>query len=351
MNEDARKTRPIGSGDVVKRKVQVTGGSTYIVSLPKEWVKFVGLKHGSEVSIDILPDYSLRLHPITHRGREGPRERIVSIDVESLPIAIIEILSAYLAGYSMIRLKYEGVGIGDVLRIIESARSKAIGLEVFEEKSNEIILYIIVDTSSLSLREAVEKLTNTTRSMLDDVITMYRKQDRGIVQNIVERDNVVDKLFLLAMRQLNQILMGKLSPSAQGLEYLPQALSLVIFLKSVERIADHTVLVARYFDQAGALIGDERLGVLLKKTRDVYVDAVKGFRRKERQYAIRVLKLLEEAKRVDEELREALARNSRPPASFLVLDSLRRIRAYSLDIVEATVNSVHVGELLSSYSS
>jgi phosphate uptake regulator len=43
------------------RKIQVTGGSTYIISLPKDWVDQMGLKRGSVVSISQKDDMTLTL--------------------------------------------------------------------------------------------------------------------------------------------------------------------------------------------------------------------------------------------------------------------------------------------------
>ena len=58
------------------RKLQVTGGSTIIVSLPKEWVKSNDLKKGDVVSLEELASGDLRLSPL-----QGPAmKQIVSID-------------------------------------------------------------------------------------------------------------------------------------------------------------------------------------------------------------------------------------------------------------------------------
>ena len=43
------------------RKIQKTGGSTYIVSLPKKWVSDSNLKQGDSVRVDVRPDGTLSL--------------------------------------------------------------------------------------------------------------------------------------------------------------------------------------------------------------------------------------------------------------------------------------------------
>ena len=45
------------------RKVQITGGNSFVVSLPKTWVKDVGLKPRDAVAIITQPDSSLLIIP------------------------------------------------------------------------------------------------------------------------------------------------------------------------------------------------------------------------------------------------------------------------------------------------
>ena len=49
--------------DLGYRRVQSTGRGSYIISLPKEWVKDIGLKRGSEIAFEVQPDSSLVLVP------------------------------------------------------------------------------------------------------------------------------------------------------------------------------------------------------------------------------------------------------------------------------------------------
>ena len=45
------------------RKLQKTGGSTLIVSLPKKWIKKNNLKTGSEVRLIKQPDGTMTIDP------------------------------------------------------------------------------------------------------------------------------------------------------------------------------------------------------------------------------------------------------------------------------------------------
>src|SRR5256885_1642669 len=51
------------------RKLQLTGGSTYVVSLPKPWISATGLKPGDTVFLESMPDGSITVLP---RAGEKP---------------------------------------------------------------------------------------------------------------------------------------------------------------------------------------------------------------------------------------------------------------------------------------
>ena len=55
----------MGSGRVEGRKLQLTGGSTYVVSLPKHWVVDAGLKAGDTVFLETEPEGSVSMKTVS----------------------------------------------------------------------------------------------------------------------------------------------------------------------------------------------------------------------------------------------------------------------------------------------
>ena len=51
------------------RKIQFTGKSTYIISLPKQWITDLGLKQGDQVSVDRKGISSLHVTPYNTRKK------------------------------------------------------------------------------------------------------------------------------------------------------------------------------------------------------------------------------------------------------------------------------------------
>ncbi len=331
---------------VYRRRVQVTGGSTLIVSLPKEWAKAAGVESGSEVFIEVMPDYTLKITPLkTHVG-STPVEREISIDCSCEATAVvIEVLSSYLAGYERIRVRVENGCLELAREVVERLRGKAIGLEVLEETGDSIVFYSIMNSSTLKIADAIARMISTTRCMLEDVGLCLEKYNPEVLNGVVERDDVVDKLFLLILRQLNQVLLGQLSPSAAGLVCLPESLYVLAGVKSIERIADHAVAIAGRMIESGEV---ECRG--LKKYTNTYHIVMDAFRSASKAFiepgraSVRraVSKLLEARRRVVE------AESIKPESSVieLLLESMRRIVAYSMDMVEASASISTLREIL-----
>src|SRR5438128_10871384 len=63
INISIRVSRGAKLNSVELRKLQMTGGASYTVSLPKDWVKEQGLKVGDVVAIMPRSDSSLTLIP------------------------------------------------------------------------------------------------------------------------------------------------------------------------------------------------------------------------------------------------------------------------------------------------
>jgi len=332
--------------NVVRRRVQITGGSSFIVSLPKEWAKSVGLTPGSEVMIEILPDYTLRIIPPYVKSETDVKSKVIEVRPDNINAIIMDILSSYLAGYDVIKLKYKDLNINAIHRVVDFVRRKTVGLEVLEEKDNELILYSIMDTSSLTIREALGKMINITRMMLEDVERAFIKYNKEILQSVIERDDIVDKLFLLIIRELNQLLLGKLSPSQLGLVALPEALYVIISVKSIERIADHATLISKKMLEVNKLIISDQVVELFSKIKELYINATKGFKNLDKHYVDKALALSNELGKLEEQVRQEATNLMMFPEILTILESMRRIKAYSIDIIESSLNIIAVRELI-----
>ncbi|MEM0244856.1 MAG: AbrB/MazE/SpoVT family DNA-binding domain-containing protein, partial [Zestosphaera sp.] len=85
-----------------RRRVQVVGGSTYIVSLPKEWAKSLNLQHGTELVLEVMPDSTLKVYLSDEARPEALLEEELKFDKSSVELFFIKLIASYVVGYDKI---------------------------------------------------------------------------------------------------------------------------------------------------------------------------------------------------------------------------------------------------------
>ena len=82
------------------RKIQFTGKSSYIVSLPKQWVMDLGLKQGDQIRIVRKDSSTLEIYPPKFEARSQKKEdATIEIDSEETFAIVRKIISLYFLGY------------------------------------------------------------------------------------------------------------------------------------------------------------------------------------------------------------------------------------------------------------
>ncbi len=93
-----------------KRKVQFTGNSTYIVSLPIKWVRDIGLEAGCTLNLTPIPNKTLLISSNSN-VHAVPRANIEYNHSDSAENNFRILISHYLAGYDSIRLTTKKVSV------------------------------------------------------------------------------------------------------------------------------------------------------------------------------------------------------------------------------------------------
>ncbi|MGZ4850543.1 MAG: AbrB/MazE/SpoVT family DNA-binding domain-containing protein, partial [Candidatus Bathyarchaeia archaeon] len=86
-----------------QRKLQVTGGSTFILSLPKDWAIRNELERGSSMVVRQEDDGTLSIAPSRFSKKEKQDEAFIKTSLTDNPDAIMRTaISAYLDGYNIL---------------------------------------------------------------------------------------------------------------------------------------------------------------------------------------------------------------------------------------------------------
>uniref|UniRef100_A0A7C4FH47 Phosphate uptake regulator PhoU n=1 Tax=Ignisphaera aggregans TaxID=334771 RepID=A0A7C4FH47_9CREN len=321
-----------------RRRVQRIGKSTYIVSLPNSWAREIGLEPKMSVVMEVLPDLSLRIYVPSKQSRSSVAEHNVSVDPSlSEEDVVREVIGGYVAGASTIRIAYKGVRRDVVERAVSIAKEKLMGLELIDEDTANIVLQVVVDPNLSNLNSVMKRMIRLSVSMHEDIVSyLLGSADRSILEAVIARDNLVDKLYLLALRQLITILRDPYEMGKRGLRYY-DAIYMTMFIKSVERVGDHGVNVSKsllLLDTPPTFIVD-----LYKGAIDVFRSVCESFILIDKDIAIDAVRNLEKLKSLEEDIRrrhrEELARKT---AVTRILDAISRIVARSVDIAEEVID-------------
>lgn len=137
----------------IVRKIQLTGGSTYIISLPKTWVKEHFLRPGDEV--EIIQDKQARLILVPKKSEDSERKEkriALNCDKPDISFVIREIIAYYMAGYTLLTVSCSKFSSDDRERIKETIRNRLLGAEIIDEDSNSLtIQFLVSEKNFLSL--------------------------------------------------------------------------------------------------------------------------------------------------------------------------------------------------------
>jgi phosphate uptake regulator len=220
------------------RKVQVTGGSTYTVSLPKEWATENGVSAGSVVEFHAEGD-SLLLSPKSDEDRTEGALDVAGLEDPQLTRAV---MTMYVSGFDIINLQTGRIDAAQ-RRTIREAAQRLVGLEVIEETSERVTLQDLLDSSELSIHNAITRMRLVSVTMLSDAVDALIEDDRNLAHDVMERDDDVDRLWYMISRVFRTVLRDPTAASDIGLDR-EACFDYQSSARQLERIADHATKIA-----------------------------------------------------------------------------------------------------------
>ncbi len=334
----------LDTGEV--RKIQVTGKSTYIISLPKKWVESLNLKQGSQLIISRKDNNTLIITPKDVVGSTKPKEATVSVSGKDIIGSIIrKIVSLYLVGYSVIRVKAIEERFSSVHKneIKDFLRKKLIGAEILSESSRELEIRVLIGHPELSLENALRRACNIIISMYDDILTALKSLDKNLAHEIIKVDDEVDRLYLYMVRQLKAAVENEKILKVSGLSSSRDCLGYRIIVKFVERIADHLVKIAENITLLDALPKDsviEKFFEISLFAKSMFEEAINSLYKKDSVLADNVIEKAESISIIENEFINFIEKVDKANVSILrlMVESVRRTAEYASDISEIVLN-------------
>ena len=331
------------SGGFHGRRIQKTGGSTFIVSLPKNWVLARGLGAGDVLFFTPRADGSMTLFPEAAAGAEGEK-RVVEVTNDDEEAHLFRRLVAeYIAGYPMLEVRTRGRMSPRTRDVVRSFAQRMIGPEILEETAESVILQDVVGPNPLPIPSVIRRMHQMVRSMQGDAMTAFRSRDTSIAKDVIDRDWEVDRLHWFLEKQVTTALRDARVLATLDLT-LPECSTYLLASRVLERIADHTVRIAETVSILGKDRTPERLGSELDKMSTgaaaAVADALDSLDSRDIPKANSVIDAAHEMTRYREKLLHEIATRQGRLAVGLayVLESLERIAFYASDLAEIAID-------------
>jgi phosphate uptake regulator len=330
-----------------QRKLQVTGGSTFILSLPKDWATKNQLKRGSSMSVREEDDGSLSIAPSSFPKKEKQDEAFIKASANDNPDTIMRTaISAYLDGYNLLHIRAQGQKVlSSKLRnhLKNFARHYLVGTEIVIDTPEELTLQVLLNYPELTVQNALSRMSIIASSMHKEAIAALKKLEYTSAKAVIETDREVNRFSLYIVRLLKMAVSNQRIVKEIGLGNQRECLGYRLIAKSVERTADHATKIA----ENTLLLKDpvnpevlEKISQLSELANSMFESSMEALFRHDFNLAESVIQKLIQAHKLEKEtiLCTQNAKIEEIVNLRLLIESVRRTAEYASDISEVVLN-------------
>ncbi len=277
--------------------------------------------------------------------RREPRTKVLHVEQGERRVHVIrKLIGAYVTGYQFIELRFASRKAAMTRRAAQEFTRMVIGAEVVEETGGRVLIQDLANPMELSPDKCLRRMYMTVRSMAEDSVSALRAQDTRQAQDVLPRDQDVDRLYWMVAKQYHLAVTDPSYMVAYSLREKLHYFSTVA--KLLERIGDHSEKIA---SAVLNLEGQELEEAFLGKVEKALLLALDILERAFTALMATDLDMANEsldAWQTLEEMVEGLSQNvsgatgPRLIPLATVVDSISRIGGYASDIAEVAINDV-----------
>jgi phosphate uptake regulator len=336
-------------GKMEKRKVQKTGGSSYIITLPKEWLTSVIQDEseikGIELGLIVQSDNTLLITPDT-AIRKYQRKQNIDLEKNNDPQYLFRyLISSYVTGFTEIKLVSSSVITPSIRAAVRKFIQTVRYQEIIEETEKSIHIKDLLDPEEMPFPNLIQRMSVTAKNMHKDAVFALKTQDSSLLENIIARDDDVDRLHWLMTRITNMLLRDASLSEKLGIQ--PEtAANMFLLSRNIERIADHAV---RFAENALNLINHHlekdiytQIETAVSLGLDVFQNSIDALFDNDILKANENIDMVEKLYTLSQGIMDITFKQESVLAIPLdnIVESIRRLGEYSRDISENVMNYI-----------
>lgn len=328
--------------DMDLRKVQLTGGSSLTVTLPKNWIEKAGIRAGDVVGCLQQPDGTLVIQPHA-KGERQLQRYVVELTDEQGEYVFRKVIAAYLMGYDVIVVSAKKPLPPAARLALRQAVRRIIGLEIVEEEANSMTVQDFLDPREFHMDKALRRMVMLTQAMQEEAFATLQDPNPDLLSSLKDRDDEVDRLYWLVSKQYHAMLRDGSYAAKMDLT-ATQALNFLLAARLIERTADHADRIATH---ALALQRTRAVEAFLpriekeaRRAAELFREAIQTFIKRDPKKANAVIEAANQFSRnLEKMLKEAAALGGEPVSHLaFILESIGRTAAYAADVGEVAFN-------------
>ncbi len=325
------------------RRVQMTGGSSYIVTLPKEWIKSLKIQKNDPVGLLMQSDGTLLITPKIDRETTQRIKEFDASNITNQDFLLRHLIGAYISGYDSIKVKSATRMSPAVKMTVRKFTKTTIGQEIVEETDTHIITKDILNPTEMPFDRTIKRMHIIVKGMNEDIMNAIQRNDKMLAEDVLSRDNEIDRLHWLVARQHNIILQNVSFAEKMGIT-IELATTSFLVSRIIERIGDHVIRIAKN----AINITDKKFdGIIIEKLEfasnlslDIFNKSITSFLRKDVKLANETIESVQKLEIKCKEINKLAFKQKGEFVISLgyVVESIRRIGEYSADISENVIN-------------
>ena len=230
------------------RKIQFTGRSSYIVSLPKEWIMDQGIKQGDQVIVTRQGSSVLEIRPINfRRPTTQDAATLVITSKDDKHTITRKLIALYFLRYKTINVKPKNGRVDPNQRIAirNTVKKILMGAEITADSTNEITIQVLINLVELSIDGAFKRMLHLSKSMQNDALLALKENNKELAQEVLNSDDDVDRFSFYIIRQLTIAIENSHMLEEMGFANARDCMGYRIVVKNIERLADHAVSLSK----------------------------------------------------------------------------------------------------------
>jgi phosphate uptake regulator len=325
------------------RRVQVTGGASFVVTLPKEWAEGQKIRKNDPVGMTVQPDGTLL---ISKNTTDEIIPQIKEIDCNTIgdPAFLFRLLiGTYIMGFNVIRLTSKPGFPPFVRSVVRDFTQMTIGQEVVEETETVIAIKDLLNPVEMPFDNTIKRMFVIVKNMHKDAITALENQNKTLAEDVVKRDIDADRLNWLIARQTNMIMLNSSLSRKMGIAP-DMAMHYYILSRIIERVGDHAVRIAEHAIPIMEASLDKKTLAIIKKAStmslEIFDRSIVSFFNLDLKEANRNIESIAVLESLCGDINTIELKQNTPVAISLnyISESIRRSGEYAGDISETVIN-------------